>query len=87
MKSTTLELAKMIREAREKKGLTQWELAHKLGYESMQFVSLMERGLSKVPRDKMKQLIEVLDLNKNKIKLLLMSSFKEQLNQDLGIGA
>lgn len=42
-------IGQTIRNHREKEGMTQLELAQKLGYDSMQFVSLFERGLSKVP--------------------------------------
>jgi transcriptional regulator with XRE-family HTH domain len=42
-------IGEQIKEARLKAGMTQLELSHKLGYDSMQFVSLFERNLSKVP--------------------------------------
>ena len=43
------EVGLIIREARLRAGLTQLELSAMLGYDSMQFVSLFERGLSKCP--------------------------------------
>lgn len=42
-------IGEQIKEARLKAGLTQLQLSQKLGYDSMQFVSLFERNLSKVP--------------------------------------
>jgi transcriptional regulator with XRE-family HTH domain len=44
-------IGEKIRKARESKKMTQLELSRKLGYESMQFVSLFERNLSKVPAE------------------------------------
>lgn len=42
-------LGDLLREKRQKQNMTQLDLAQKLGYDSVQFVSLFERGLSKVP--------------------------------------
>lgn len=44
-----MKLGEIIREKRINNGLTQFDLSQKLGYDSVQFVSLFERGLSKVP--------------------------------------
>ncbi len=43
------ELSKFLRESREKVGLTQMDVANKLGYSSAQFISNWERGLSSPP--------------------------------------
>ena len=49
MSKINRELGALAREYRIKANMTQLELANKLGYESMQFVSLFERGISKIP--------------------------------------
>lgn len=41
-----LKQGKIIRKARLKKGMTQVELAHALGYTTPQYVSNIERGIS-----------------------------------------
>ena len=56
----TLGLA--IRELREKSGMTQLQLANELGYDSMQFVSLFERSLSKVPMKVLGKIILIFKL-------------------------
>ncbi len=43
------DLSKFLREAREKAGLTQMDVAERLGYSSAQFISNWERGLSSPP--------------------------------------
>ncbi len=43
------DLSKFLRESREKAGLTQMDVADRLGYSSAQFISNWERGLSSPP--------------------------------------
>ncbi len=72
MSNINKEIGAAIRDCRTKAGLTQLELANRLGYESMQFVSLFERGLSKVPHEalgKLKVALPRLPLNEIKQKL------------------
>lgn len=73
----------MIREARQAKDMTQLDLAYELGYESMQFVSLMERNLSKIPRPILKKLIKILDLNRAEIFQLILEDFTKKLQADI----
>lgn len=51
---------KILAAAREAAGLTQKDVATKLGYVSAQFISNAERGLCKVPKDKFKKLSKML---------------------------
>lgn len=53
---------KLIKKYREKKGMTQLELAKKLGYGIPQFISLMENEHSKVPKEKCEEIIEALEI-------------------------
>lgn len=46
-----VEIGRRIRDAREKEGLTQGELAHKLGYSSPTAISLIESGERKIRID------------------------------------
>lgn len=52
-----------VKKAREKKGLTQLQLAKKLGYETAQFTSNIERGLCAYPLNKFKRVAKVLDVD------------------------
>lgn len=54
-------LGQIVKSARIKKGFTQLEVANKLGYDSMQFVSLFERGLSKIPMGTLGKLFVILN--------------------------
>lgn len=51
--------AQFIKSARESVGLSQRELAEKLGYSTGQFISNMERGLCSLPLNKMKKLCKL----------------------------
>ncbi len=76
-------LGKLIRKAREEKGMTQLDLSTLLGYGSVQFVSLMERGVSKVPRATFKKLFKILDLNRKDIFDLIVRDFTQQLQSEI----
>jgi transcriptional regulator with XRE-family HTH domain len=76
----------MIRTAREGKRMSQIELAKILGYGSPQFVSLFERGVSKVPLDTLGLLAEVLDLDDGKLIKLLVADFKKRLLREISTG-
>ncbi len=51
---------RIIKEARERAGLTQAKLATKLGYKSAQFISNSERGLCLLPASQFKKLAKVI---------------------------
>ena len=52
-----------LKVAREKAGLTQYEIAQRLHYSTPQFVSNWERGISLPPLDVLPRLTEVLHLS------------------------
>ena len=47
-------IGEFIQEKRVKANLSQWDLAQTLGYSSPQFVSNIERGISTVPKTKIR---------------------------------
>jgi transcriptional regulator with XRE-family HTH domain len=55
-------VSELLRKARTKKGLSQSEVAKRLGYSSPQFISNWERGLSSPPIPKLKKLCKIYDL-------------------------
>lgn len=81
-----MSLQEIIKQARIKKGLTQEDVAVKLGYTSTQFVSLFERGKSKVPHGTIGKLIVVLGLPQKKLEKLLINEFRENLIKSISIG-
>lgn len=83
MKDTHQDLGKLIREYRAKANLTQLDLATRLGYESTQFVSLFERGLSKIPLNVLGQLIVILGIPEKKITDTLMKSYEMNLKSEI----
>ncbi len=79
-------LGQEIREARLRNEMTQLELANKLGYQSMQFVSLFERGLSKVPMKVLGRLIVILGLPKKKIIKKLVEEHEAEITKQIESG-
>lgn len=86
MSSINKELGQMVREYRLKANMTQLELANKLGYESMQFVSLFERGLSKIPLKVIGKLVVILGIPEKKITKNLVDIFTNDLNAQIDEG-
>lgn len=85
-KNTYIEIGQMIRTYREKKGMTQLDLSKVLGYETSQFVSLFERGLSKAPLEVLGQLVVILGLPERNFKNLIFKDFQNEVNERLRSG-
>lgn len=82
-------LGQTIREHREKAGLTQQQLANALGYDSMQFVSLFERGLSKVPFKVLGKCFVILNFSKKEQQQIvkgLVWEFRNKIVSDVVAG-
>lgn len=86
MNKLNLELGALVREYRLKADMTQFELAQKLGYESVQFVSLFERGLSKVPNNVIGKLVIILGIPEKKITKSLIDAFTVELTNEIIAG-
>lgn len=86
MKNLSLEFSKLIKEHRIKSGLTQQELSQKLGYSTPQFISIIERGLSKVPLVTLGQLIVYIGLPEKKVTKLLMDEYTDYLKTEMAQG-
>lgn len=86
MKKTHLKIGSIVRDYRTKAGLTQMELAEKLGYDSPQFVSLFERGFSKVPVDTLGQLISILGIPEKVVLGLLLSDYESEIKTKMAEG-
>ena len=79
-------LGTMIRNYRIKSGWTQLELAEKLGYNTPQFVSLFERGLSKIPLETLGRLIIYLKMPEKEVLKILLSTYEADLKHKLNLG-
>ena len=55
-------LGERIREQREAKGMTQLELAHKIGYSTTGAISLIEAGKRDISLEKVKEIARALDV-------------------------
>lgn len=58
----------ILKEARQKKALTQTEIAKRLGYNTPQFVSNWERGLSAPPIESLNKISEILELDVSQVR-------------------
>jgi transcriptional regulator with XRE-family HTH domain len=79
MSKINKELGSLVRKHRIKADMTQLELANKLGYESMQFVSLFERGVSKIPLNVLGKLIVILGMPKKQITKIILDDYKNNV--------
>ena len=73
----------LIKEHRQLKKISQADLAEKLGYDTAQFISNIERGVSKVPLNILGQLIVILDVPEKKVIQLEMDAFQAILHEEL----
>lgn len=73
-----MKIGQQIKKARLKSDMTQLELAHKLGYDSMQFVSLFERGLSKVPAPAIVKCCAIFNLSPEKMTRTLVQNYESE---------
>lgn len=86
MKETHIQLGSLIRDYRIRNEMTQLELADKLSYDSAQFVSLFERGISKIPHETLGRLIIILGIPEKKVMTILMNSFETDLSEKINRG-
>lgn len=83
MASNTPKLAKFLRHQREKSGLSQAEIAQKLGYTSAQFISNWERGLSTPPIQMLKKLAYYYNTDAKELFEICLSFKIEEVKKDL----
>jgi transcriptional regulator with XRE-family HTH domain len=72
-----------LREKREQKGLTQAQVALQLGYGSPQFISNIERGVSRVPVKSLRYFIQLYGLGINEVIELILDEKRDQLKKVL----
>lgn len=77
-------LGSYLRDKREKKGMTQTEVATALQVRP-QFVSNWERGLSAPPLRLMKKIIQAYGIPKNEAVRVLVQEYEAYIKKNLGI--
>jgi len=81
-----LQLGALIRECRRKAGLSQRDLASKLGYTQPVFVSLFENGGSRVPLQTLGELVVLLNIPEKKITKILLDSYALRIKEEIAQG-
>jgi transcriptional regulator with XRE-family HTH domain len=74
-----------LRTKREAKGLTQAQVATQLGYGSPQFISNIERGVSRVPVKSLRSFIDLYSLPTDEVIELLLEEKRMSLKKILGM--
>ena len=77
-------LGDFLQSKRVKAGLSQGDVATKLGYSSPQFISNFERGLCAPPLNKLKLLVSLYDLNSEELIRLMLKEEEKNLRKHLG---
>lgn len=86
MNETYQALGALIRNYRQDKEMTQLDLAKKLGYDSTQFISLFERGVSKVPHNILGKLIVILGIPEKLVLQILIKDYETSLKSEISAG-
>ena len=76
-------LAKFLKEKRVESGLSQKEVAEKLGYSTSQFISNWERGISHPPLNTLRQLAEMYRISPDDMFNVLLKTTIAQVELDL----
>ena len=79
-------LGNTIKSYRVKSGLTQMDLARKLGYNTPQFVSLFERGLSKIPLETLGTILVFLKIPEKTVLGILVAGYEQEIRQKISAG-
>ncbi|MBI3542891.1 MAG: helix-turn-helix transcriptional regulator [Deltaproteobacteria bacterium] len=76
-----------IKQLREKKGLSQADVARLLSLKTAQSISNIERGVSPLPRAKIKKLADILGIRKGEIVNVVMREMQERVSKAAGVQA
>lgn len=85
MKDLFKVLGDFLQSKRVKAGLSQGDVATKLGYSSPQFISNFERGLCAPPLNKLKLLVQLYGLNGDEVLKLMLKEQEKHLRKALGL--
>ncbi|MGZ3651213.1 MAG: helix-turn-helix domain-containing protein [Bdellovibrionota bacterium] len=85
MKELFQVLGDYLQSKRMKVGLSQGDVATKLGYSSPQFISNFERGLCAPPLNKLKMLVALYDMSGEEVLKLMMKEHERHLRRALSL--
>jgi len=74
-------VSKILRDARERQGLKQVDVAKVFKYKSAQYVSNWERGLASPPFDKLPKLLKTLGIPRTKFTAAYLDDCRRDLEQ------
>ncbi|MEW6057561.1 MAG: helix-turn-helix transcriptional regulator [Bdellovibrionota bacterium] len=74
-----------IREMREKRGLSQGDVARLLKLKTAQSISNIERGVSPLPRTKIKRLADILGIRKSEIVTIVLREVQDRYSKVVGV--
>lgn len=84
MKPIFVTLGNHLKKKRLESGVSQMEVARKLGYTSPQFVSNVERGLCSFPLNKLKILVDLYKLDREQLTQIILSEHEKDVRRKLG---
>lgn len=73
------EIGIIIRDARQKKEITQKELSLDLGFTSTQYISNLERGITTMSADNLGKICSILEIPADYIQKLLVDEYAKKL--------
>lgn len=79
----SVEIGKMLRDARLKQGLSQSDVSRLMGYSNAQYISDWERARSPVPMNKLVQVAKVLGIDADKLFDLFVAFSVKRLKTEL----
>ena len=79
------QIGTFIRDLREKRGLSQGDVAKLLKLKTAQSISNIERGVSPLPRAKIKRLAEVLGVKQNEIVMIVLQEVQDRYSKAAGV--
>ncbi len=79
------QVGSLVRQLREKRGLSQGDVAKLLSLKTAQSISNIERGVSPLPRNKIKRLADVLGVKKNDLVGVVISETQERIAKAAGV--
>ncbi len=80
------EVAQFLKTARLAKSLSQMEVAHKLGYNTSQFVSNWERGIASPPVAILRRLAKVYGINGEDLFARILTDTERQMRKEFRQG-
>jgi transcriptional regulator with XRE-family HTH domain len=76
-------VGEFLKNARQNRNLSQWEVAKQLGYSSPQFISNIERGISPPPVETLKQFMVLYKISSKLIVEVMRDDYSRALKKEL----